>query len=76
MVKTFSTVQRKALQSVSWTRILLETDSPHLKVDRAAQVNTPDFLADIGSLVASLKETPIFEVMQATQNNVWVLYGR
>ena len=66
---------REAVRSIPGDRLLLETDSPHLAIDREARYNTPSYLADIGQMVASIREQPLSDIMERTCSNALRLYG-
>ena len=54
-VRTSSDAQRAGLRSVPLDRLLLETDSPHVRVDSGVKANTPDYLGEVGQLVADIR---------------------
>ena len=75
VVKTFDIEQYAAVCEIRGDRLLLETDSPHLKVHPELEYNTPYFLGDVGQLVADIRGVPLSEVMSSTFANGLRLYG-
>ena len=53
----------------------METDSPHLPVDRDVQINTPAFIGDVASKLAVLLRIPVTDVLIITERNGRRLYG-
>ena len=66
-VRTFSDVQRAGLRSVPMDRLLLETDSPHVKVDSGVRA----FLGEVGQLVADIRGEPLADVLGAYISKVF-----
>ena len=56
-------------------RLLLETDSPHVRLDSGIRANTPDILGEVGQLVADIRGAPLADVLGATLQNGRRLYG-
>ena len=67
--------QLEALRGVPKDRILVETDSPYLPVDRDVQINTPAFIGDVASQLAVLLRIPVTDVLIITERNGRRLYG-
>ena len=68
-------MQRAGLRSVPLDRLLLETVSPHVRVDSGVKANTPDYLGEVGQLVADIRGVPLHVVLGATLQNGRRLYG-
>ena len=74
LVKSFDGDQLQAVKEIPLNRLLLETDSPHLKVHDGCRYNTPNFLADVGQQVALVRGMALSELMRATYENARRLY--
>ena len=74
MVARFGSRQKAALCSVPLGRLLLESDAPHLPIDRWVQINTPAFLGDVGARVASFREELTSELLKMATANARRLY--
>lgn len=55
MVKSFNRDQRAALSLIPQSRMLLETDSPHLPVGGGVIYATPAYIGEVGELVAEIR---------------------
>lgn len=73
-VENFSSDQVAGLQSVPLNRILLETDSPSMRPG-GGNINTPAFIGDVASLVASKLQIPEHRLLKETVQNGHRLYG-
>lgn len=73
-VDNFSTDQIAGLQSVPMNRILLETDSPYMRPGGGG-INTPAFIGDVASIVASKLRIPVQHLLKSTVQNKRQLYG-
>lgn len=73
-VENFSSDQVAGLQSVPLNRILLETDSPSMRPG-GGNINTPAFIGDVASLVASKLQIPEHRLLKETVQNGRRLYG-
>lgn len=73
-VENFSTNQIAGLQSVPMNRILLETDSPYMRPGGGG-INTPAFIGDVASIVASKLRIPVQHLLKSTVQNSRQLYG-
>ena len=67
--------QLEALRGVPKDRILVETDSPYLPVNRDVQINTPAFIGDVASQLAVFLRIPVTDVLIITERNGRRLYG-
>ncbi|XP_030854779.1 uncharacterized protein LOC105438258 [Strongylocentrotus purpuratus] len=74
LARTFNQEQRAAVREIRGDRLLLETDSPHLRVHPECEYQTPYFLGDVGKLVADIRGVPLAEVMSSTFANGLSLY--
>ena len=75
LVRSFSAAQRRALRVIPAERLLLETDSPHLKIHPEQNYNTPLYIADLGQLVADARGDVLSDLLVATCMNGQRLYG-
>jgi len=70
---------QKALQAVSFNRILLETDSPdllpRLSSPSSTSVNTPENLIVIAHAAAGILKKPAIELLHQTLDNGIELFG-
>lgn len=73
-VENFCSDQVAGLQSVPLNRILLETDSPFMRPG-GGNINTPAFIGDVASLVASKLQIPEHCLLKETFQNGRRLYG-
>lgn len=55
-------------------RILLETDSPYMR-SGGGGINTPAFIGDVASIVASKLRIPVQHLLKSTVQNKRQLYG-
>lgn len=67
-VENFSSDQIAGLQSVPLNRILLETDSPYMRPG-GGSINTPAFIGDVASLVASKLQISVQHLLKETVQN-------
>ena len=72
-VESFSEEQTAGLQSVPMKRLLLETDSPYMKPG-GGTVNTPAFIGDVASFVASKLQVSVQYLLRETVKNGLLLY--
>ncbi|XP_062609823.1 uncharacterized protein LOC134271630 [Saccostrea cucullata] len=72
-VTNFSADQVAGLQSVPMSRLLLETDSPYMKPGGGA-VNTPAFIGDVATEVASKLQVSVQYLLKETVKNSRRLY--
>ena len=75
LIRSFSAAQRRALRVIPAERLLLETDSPHLKIYPQQNYNTPLYIADLGQLVADARGDTLSDLLVATCVNGQRLYG-
>lgn len=73
-VENFSSDQIAGLQSVPLNRILLETDSPYMRPG-GGSINTPAFIGDVASLVASKLQISVQHLLKETVQNGRRLYS-
>ena len=73
-VAAFTDAQLDALKYVPSDRILLETDSPYMPVDRNNEVNTPAYLGDVAKTVARCRGVSMRELLAVTVTNGQRLY--
>ncbi|XP_041484428.1 putative deoxyribonuclease TATDN2 [Lytechinus variegatus] len=73
-VRSFNEDQLAALREIPLNRLLLETDSPHLKLHPGCTYNTPYYLGDVGYYVARARGVPLAEIIGATYTNAQRLY--
>ena len=73
-VSTFWEDQLESLKSVPINRILLETDSPYMAVNRALKANTPLYIGDVAQVVARKRGLSTKELLAVTLENGLQLY--
>uniref|UniRef100_A0A8W8KII9 Uncharacterized protein n=1 Tax=Magallana gigas TaxID=29159 RepID=A0A8W8KII9_MAGGI len=67
-VETFSTDQIDGLRAVPMNRMLLETDSPYMKPG-GGYINTPAFIGDVATVVASKLQISVRYLLNETVKN-------
>ncbi|XP_011670874.2 uncharacterized protein LOC105441457 [Strongylocentrotus purpuratus] len=75
LARHFNASQVRGLRAVAADRVVLETDSPHLPPHPGMGDNSPDFLGDVGAIVADLRGLPLADLMRQTVRNGQALYG-
>ena len=73
-VATFDNLQKEAVRAISSSQLLLETDSPYLRVHDRDDLNTPAYLGEIAEVVAAIRGEPILEVLRYSSRNARALY--
>lgn len=73
-VETFSTDQIDGLRAVPMNRMLLETDSPYMKPG-GGYINTPAFIGDVATVVASKLQISVRYLLNETVKNCRKLYA-
>ncbi|XP_071501019.1 uncharacterized metal-dependent hydrolase YcfH-like [Diadema antillarum] len=75
LIQSFNRDQLQSVREIHLTRLLLETDSPHLKLHAECQYNTPVYLGDVGQHMARVRGMALPDVMQTTYANAVHLYA-
>ena len=70
-VTSFNWEQWEGLRAIPLNRLLIETDSPYMPVNR---VNTPAYIGDIAEVVAQVRGIETRELLAATVTNGQQLY--
>ena len=65
-VTSFNWEQREGLRAVPLNRLLLETDSPYMPVDRDNRVNIPAYIGDVAEVVAQVRGMEMRELLAVT----------
>ena len=73
-VAKFDNLQKEAVRAISSSQLLLETDSPYLRVHDRDDLNTPAYLGEIAEVVATIRGEPILEVLRYSSRNARALY--
>lgn len=74
MVINFSRWQIEGLQEVPDHRILVESDSPYLTINRSVTPNLPQFIGDIAQEVAKLRCSQLDDFLRLTNRNFCKCY--
>ncbi|XP_052761473.1 uncharacterized protein LOC128204145 [Mya arenaria] len=74
MVWFFDNYQQAALQKVPQNRLLIETDSPYLKMSKAASMNNPKFIGDVAAEIAKCRNSTVKDICSMTMENTRRLY--
>ena len=69
LVLTFDRFQQAAVKRIPEDRLLIETDSPYLRTDRRASLNTPAFVGDVARAVAEIRGVTTEEILAVTRRN-------
>ena len=75
LIRSFSAQQRRALRAIPAERLLLETDSPHLKVHPEQVYNTPLYIGDLAQVVADVRGESLTDLLAISCVNGQRLYG-
>lgn len=75
LVKSYNREQRAALSLLPRSRLLLETDSPHLPVGGGVIYATPAYIGEVGELVAGIRGDSLQALLEPTRVNAQALYG-
>ncbi len=70
----FNDQQVEALRLVPHDRLLIETDSPYLPVQRSLRINTPAYIGDVANEVARLRQESLQTILDITVQNAKRLY--
>ena len=73
-VTSFNWEQREGLRAVPLNRLLKETDSPYMPVNRDNRVNTPAYIGDVAEVVAQVRGIEMRELLAVTVTNGQQLY--
>ncbi|KAH3770692.1 hypothetical protein DPMN_171984 [Dreissena polymorpha] len=73
-VAQFDEIQRAAVRRIPLNRLLVETDSPYLRVQRQCH-NTPAYVGEVARKVAQIRQTTLDEILQASLENGRLLYN-
>ncbi|KAH3724158.1 hypothetical protein DPMN_049968 [Dreissena polymorpha] len=73
-VAQFDEIQRAAVRRIPLNRLLVETDSPYLRVQRQWH-NTPAYVGEVARKVAQIRQTTLDEILQASLENGRLLYN-
>lgn len=73
-VESFHTDQLDGLHAVPMNRMLLETDSPYMKPG-GGHINTPAFIGDVATIVASKLQMSVRYLLKETVKNCRKLYA-
>lgn len=73
-VSSFNQQQIGGLQAVPSDRILVETDSPYMPVDKRNQFNTPSYIGDVAQAVSRLRGDSVEHLLAVTVTNGQRLY--
>ena len=71
---TFDESQKEGLRLVTSERILLETDSPYLPLNRGT-VNRPQFIGDISRIIAQIRGESSEVILKRNANNFLKLFN-
>ena len=74
-VASYSQEQLIGLKAVPMNRILLETDSPYMLVNKNLEANTPAYIGDVAHLVAYAREIGVDELLAASSETGRQLYA-
>lgn len=72
-MESFHTDQLDGLHAVPMNRMLLETDSPYMKPG-GGHINTPAFIGDVATIVASKLQMSVRYLLKETVKNCRKLY--
>ncbi|KAH3777904.1 uncharacterized metal-dependent hydrolase YcfH-like [Dreissena polymorpha] len=70
----FDEVQKSAVRGIPADRLLVETDSPYLRV-RVRETNTPAYVGEVAMAVARIRRVTLEEVLRTTAENGRRLYN-
>ena len=74
LAEDFDHLQCEAVWRIPPDRLLLETDSPYLRVWDRAQIQTPAYLGEVAEVVARIRGEPIRQILETTASNARELY--
>ncbi|KAH3704480.1 hypothetical protein DPMN_120399 [Dreissena polymorpha] len=70
----FDEVQKSAVRGIPADRLLVETDSPYLRV-RSKKDNTPAYVGEVANTVAQIRKETLREILRTTAENGRRLYN-
>ena len=74
MAARFDQEQKSAVRAIAVDRLLVETDSPYMRV-RGKLHNTPAYVGEVANVVARIRRVTLGEVLRTTAENGRRLYN-
>ena len=69
----FDSMQQEAVRRIPPERLLLETDSPYLRI-KARGINTPAYLGEVAEVIGKIRGETLKHVLDTTSRNARELY--